>query len=51
MANLKTPKGQPQELLQDTVCVRVAFYRSELKPQGALYAPPAQVELSEAGRQ
>jgi RNA 2',3'-cyclic 3'-phosphodiesterase len=45
------PGPLPQELLQPTVCVRAALYRSELKPQGARYTPLAQVELSEDGRQ
>jgi 2'-5' RNA ligase len=45
------PGPLPQELLQPARAVRVALYRSELKPQGAEYVPLAQVELSEAGRQ
>jgi 2'-5' RNA ligase len=45
------PEALPQALLQPVRCVRVALYRSELKPQGAEYVPLAQVELSEAGRQ
>jgi 2'-5' RNA ligase len=49
---VSSPPGPlPQELLQPVRCVRVALYRSELKPQGAEYIPLAQVELSEAGRQ
>ena len=49
---VESPPGPlPQGLLQPTSGVRVALYRSELKPQGALYTPLAQVELSEAGRQ
>jgi 2'-5' RNA ligase len=46
-----SPGPLPQDLLQPTGGVRVALYRSELKPQGAKYTPLAQVELSEAGRQ
>ena len=45
------PGPLPQALLQPIHGVRVALYRSELKPQGALYTPLAQVELSEDGRQ
>jgi 2'-5' RNA ligase len=49
---VSSPPGPlPQALLQPARCVRVALYRSELKPQGAEYVPLAQVELSEAGRQ
>jgi 2'-5' RNA ligase len=49
---VSSPPGPlPQELLQPARCVRVALYRSELKPQGAEYIPLAHVELSEAGRQ
>ena len=47
----KEPGGLPRELLQSTSCVRVTLYRSEIQPQGARYAPLAQVELSEDGRQ
>jgi 2'-5' RNA ligase len=50
--SVEEPPGRlPQGLLQPGDCVRVALYRSELKPQGAQYARLAQVELSEAGRQ
>jgi RNA 2',3'-cyclic 3'-phosphodiesterase len=42
----RPPGGLPKELLQPTDCVRASLYRSELKPQGALYTPLAQVELS-----
>jgi 2'-5' RNA ligase len=45
------PAPLPQDLLQPARAVRIALYRSELKPQGAEYVPLAQVELSEAGRQ
>jgi 2'-5' RNA ligase len=45
------PEPLPQKLLQPTICVRAALYRSELKPQGAQYTPLAQVELPEDGRQ
>jgi 2'-5' RNA ligase len=49
---VSSPPGPlPQELLQPTVCVRAALYRSELKPQGVQYTQLAQVELSEDGRQ
>jgi RNA 2',3'-cyclic 3'-phosphodiesterase len=47
----RPPGTLPAELLQPMRCVRAALYRSELKPQGALYTPLAQVELSEGGRQ
>ena len=47
----RPPGPLPQGLLQPASGVRVALYRSELKPQGAEYGPLAQVELSEAGRQ
>jgi 2'-5' RNA ligase len=47
----EAPGGLPQELLHSTSCVRVTLYRSEIQPQGARYAPLAQVELSEDGRQ
>jgi RNA 2',3'-cyclic 3'-phosphodiesterase len=47
----KAPGGLPRELLHSTSCVRVTLYRSEIQPQGARYAPLAQVELSEDGRQ
>ena len=43
---VESPPGPlPQGLLQPVSCVRVALYRSELKPQGAQYTPLAQVEL------
>jgi 2'-5' RNA ligase len=44
----RAPGALPNELLQPMRCVRAALYRSELKPQGALYTPLAQVELSGA---
>jgi RNA 2',3'-cyclic 3'-phosphodiesterase len=48
----RPPGPLPQELLQMMRCVRAALYRSELKPQGALYTPLVQVELpDESGRQ
>lgn len=47
----RPPGPLPAELLQPMRCVRAALYRSELKPQGALYTQLAQVELSEDGRQ
>jgi RNA 2',3'-cyclic 3'-phosphodiesterase len=47
----RQPGGLPQDLLQPIRCVRMTLYRSELQPQGALYTPLAQVELSEGGRQ
>jgi RNA 2',3'-cyclic 3'-phosphodiesterase len=41
------PPGRlPKGLLEPALCVRVTLYRSELQPQGARYAPLAQVELS-----
>jgi 2'-5' RNA ligase len=43
------PGALPKELLQPMRCVRAALYRSELKPQGAVYTPLAQVELSGPG--
>jgi RNA 2',3'-cyclic 3'-phosphodiesterase len=39
------PRRLPQGLLQPSSCVRVALYRSELKPQGAQYTPLAHVKL------
>jgi 2'-5' RNA ligase len=47
----ETPGPIPQALLQPTRCVRVALYRSELKPQGAQYTPLAHVDLPTSGRQ
>jgi RNA 2',3'-cyclic 3'-phosphodiesterase len=41
----RPPAALPQELLQPVRAVRVALYRSELKPQGAQYTPLAQVKL------
>lgn len=41
----KRPGGLPQDLLQPAGGVRLALYRSELKPQGAQYTPLAQVKL------
>src|SRR5262249_6696517 len=45
----RPPGPLPQGLLRPARCVRVALYRSELKPQGAEYIPLAHIELSEAG--
>jgi 2'-5' RNA ligase len=45
------PGALPQGLLQPFDAVRMTLYRSELQPQGAIYVPLAQVELSEGGRQ
>jgi 2'-5' RNA ligase len=45
----RPPGALPKELLQPMRCVRAALYRSELKPQGAVYTPLAQVELSGSG--
>ena len=43
---VEKPPGQlPQALLQPARAVRLALYRSELKPQGAQYTPLAQVKL------
>ena len=51
-APVETPPGQlPRGLLEPALCVRVTLYRSELQPLGAQYAPLAQVELSDDGRQ
>ena len=47
----KPPGPLPPDLLRATGCVRVTLYRSELQPLGARYAPLAQVELSDDGRQ
>jgi 2'-5' RNA ligase len=47
----RPPRGLPQALLQEQLCIRLTLYRSELQPQGAQYTPLAQVELPEAGRQ
>jgi 2'-5' RNA ligase len=47
----RPPGALPRDLLQPVCGVRVTLYRSELKPQGALYTPLAQVELSDGGRQ
>lgn len=47
----RPPGALPQALLQAAVCRRLTLYGSELKPQGALYTPLAQVELPEGGRQ
>lgn len=47
----RPPGGLPKDFLRTHVCVRATLYRSKLQPQGAQYAPLAQVELSEDGRQ
>lgn len=47
----RQPGELPQGLLSPIRCVRLTLYRSELQPLGARYAPLAQVELSEDGRQ
>lgn len=47
----RPPGALPAVLFQPLKCVRTTLYRSELKPQGALYTPLAQVELSGGGRQ
>src|SRR3954452_23832147 len=39
----RPPGGLPQALLEPARAVRLALYRSELKPQGAQYTPLAQV--------
>lgn len=41
----RPPGALPQALLQPVGAVRLALYRSELKPQGAQYTPLAQVKL------
>lgn len=46
----RQPEGLPQSLLRPFHGVRVTLYRSELQPQGALYTPLAQVELSQGQR-
>ena len=45
------PGALPKDFIRTHVCVRATLYRSKLQPQGAQYAPLAQVELSEDGRQ
>jgi RNA 2',3'-cyclic 3'-phosphodiesterase len=45
------PGALPKGLLRPFDGVRITLYRSELKPQGAQYAPLAQVELPVGGRQ
>ena len=47
----EAPGPIPKELGEPRVAVRLALYRSELKPTGARYVPLAQVELPGAGRQ
>ncbi len=51
-AKVERPPGAlPKDFIRTHVCVRATLYRSKLQPQGAQYAPLAQVELSEDGRQ
>jgi 2'-5' RNA ligase len=46
MGVARPPAGLPRRLRRPFRGVRVTLYRSELQPQGARYAPLAQVELS-----
>lgn len=46
----RPPSRLPPELRRPFLGVRVTLYRSELRPQGALYTPLAQVELPQGGR-
>jgi 2'-5' RNA ligase len=45
------PKDLPPGLSEAFYGIRLTLYRSELQPQGARYAPLAQVELPGAGQQ
>lgn len=45
------PEALPEALSRPFGGVRLTLYRSQLKPQGALYTPMAQVELPGIGRQ
>lgn len=45
------PAKLPEALSDPFLGVRLALYRSELKPEGARYVPLAQIELPGAGRQ
>jgi 2'-5' RNA ligase len=47
---LRPPGALPKGLLRPFDGVRITLYRSELQPQGAQYAPLAQVELPVGGR-
>jgi 2'-5' RNA ligase len=47
----RRPGALPPSLSGPFSGVRVTLYRSQIQPQGALYTPLAQVELSEQGRQ
>jgi RNA 2',3'-cyclic 3'-phosphodiesterase len=47
----RPPRRLPKGLLQPWLGIRLTLYRSELRPQGAHYAPLAQVELPAGGRQ
>jgi RNA 2',3'-cyclic 3'-phosphodiesterase len=47
----RPPKFLPQELKTACFCRRLTLYRSETLPQGARYAPLAQVELPGGGQQ
>jgi 2'-5' RNA ligase len=49
MAISRPPGPLPRELLRPFVAVRVALYRSILRPQGAEYLPVADVELPQTG--
>jgi 2'-5' RNA ligase len=51
MAVAMRPGPLPKSLLEPFFGVRIALYRSELKPRGARYVPLAHVELSASGRQ
>ena len=46
----RRPGPLPQALCEPFGGVRITLYVSKLRPQGAEYAPLAQVELSEAGQ-
>lgn len=48
---LRPPGRLPKGLLQPFDAVRIVLYRSQIQPQGAQYAPLAQVELPAGGRQ
>jgi 2'-5' RNA ligase len=47
----RPPRPLPETVKQAFGGVRLTLYLSKLQPQGAQYAPLAQVELSEDGRQ
>ncbi len=49
-ARVSSPPGPlPEELIRPFRAVRVALYRSYLRPQGAEYVPVAQIELPTGG--